>query len=271
MNSKYKNTITRSLKVLILLYGLIGIILFYTQDYFLLHPTVIERNIPYTFAVPFKEIDLPINSTDTINMVQFFSTLPITKGVVLYFHGNTGNINRYAKYAANFTSKGYEVWMEDYPGFGKSIGVINEKKLYQQAEQVYLLAAATFSPDSIIVYGKSLGTGIAAYVAATKKCQQIILETPYYNIPSLFNSFAPIYPVNNMANYKLPTFQFLQKVQQPITIFHGTADGVISYSNASKLLAVLKPTDKFITIPNGTHHNINSFALYQHIVDSLIK
>jgi alpha-beta hydrolase superfamily lysophospholipase len=271
MNNSYKKIVVRIIKIMVLLYGLIGCMLFYAQDYFLFHPTVIERNIPYTFTVPFTEVDLPINNTDTINMVKFLSTIAVTKGVVLYFHGNKGNINRYAKYAANFTSKGYQVWMEDYPGFGKSIGTLNEKKLYQQAAQVYLLAAASFNPDSIIVYGKSFGTGIAAYVASTNKCQQLILETPYYSIPTLFKTFAPMYPTNNMANYKIPTYQYLQKIQQPITIFHGTADGVISYSNAAKLKDVLKPSDKFITIPQGTHHNINTFALYHTILDSLIR
>jgi alpha-beta hydrolase superfamily lysophospholipase len=69
--------------------------------------------------------------------------------VVIYFHGNKENINRYAKFATNFTKQGYEVWMEDYPGFGKSVGNRNEKVLYQQAEQVYKLAASKYKKDSI--------------------------------------------------------------------------------------------------------------------------
>ena len=74
-----------------------------------------------------------------------------------------------------------------------------------------------------------------------------------------------------MANYKIPTNEFLQEVKVPITIFHGTDDGVIPFRCASKLKAVLKPADRFITIKEGTHHNLNDFPLFQQTLDSLLK
>jgi hypothetical protein len=271
MNSKRKKILFRWLKVIALLYATIGIALFYLQDYILFHPDKIERNIAWKFDVPFEEIDLPYNKTDTINMVKFFPSDSVRKGVVLYFHGNKENIGRYAKYAANFTKQGYEVWMEDYPGFGKSVGIRNEKLLYKEAEQVYKMAAAKYQHDSIIIYGKSFGTGIAAFVAATNDARQLILETPYYSIPALFSAYAPIYPAERMSNYKIPTNEYLSTIKYPIAIFHGTDDGVIPYRCAKKLKEVLKPTDEFITIQDGTHHNLNDFAVFHQKLDSLLK
>jgi alpha-beta hydrolase superfamily lysophospholipase len=267
MNKK----LLRWIKVIVLIYCVIGIALFYLQDYFLFHPTPLERSYQYKFDTPFAEVDIPFNETDTLNMVQFFPTDSVRKGVVLYFHGNRGNINRYAKFAVNFTKQGYEVWMEDYPGFGKTVSVRNEKILYQQAEQVYRMAASKYKKDSIIIYGKSFGTGIAAYVASVYNCKELILETPYYSIPSLFSCYAFIYPTSRMANYKIPTNEFLQEVKAPIAIFHGTDDGVIPYRCAAKLKSVLKPTDQFITIEDGSHHNLNDFPLYHQKLDSLLK
>ena len=257
--------------VIVLLYSVIGLALFYLQDFILFHPTVIERNIAWKFDGPFEEMDLPINVTDTINLVKFFPKDSLRKGVVLYFHGNKENISRYAKFAANFTKHGYEVWMEDYPGFGKSVGIRNEKNLYCQAEQLYKLALSKYQLDSIIIYGKSFGTGIAAYLAAVKNAKQLILETPYYSIPALFDTYAPIYPNSRMATYKIPSNEYLQEVKYPIIIFHGTDDGVIRYSCAAKLKAVLKPTDQFITIEGGTHHNLNDFPLFHQKLDSLLE
>ncbi len=271
MTSNRKRILFRWVKIIVLLYALIGIILFYVQDYILFHPTTIERNIPYKFNMPFEEADLAVNETDTINLVKFFPNDSVRKGVVLYFHGNKGNINRYAKFAANFTNNGYEVWMEDYPGFGKSVGERNEKILYKEAEQVYKLASSRYGKDSIVIYGKSFGTGIAAYVAAVLGCKQLILETPYYSIPALFDSYAPIYPNSRMAKYKIPTNEYLQDIKKPITIFHGTDDGVIRYSCAAKLKEVLKPTDQFITIEKGTHQNLNEFPLFHKVLDSLLR
>ena len=266
MNKK----LLRWIKVIVLLYCVIGIALFYLQDYFLFHPTALPRNYQYSFDMPFREVDIPFNKTDTVNLVQFFPKDSARKGVVLYFHGNRENIKRYAKFVSNFTKHGYEVWMPDYPGFGKTVSDRNEKTLYRQAVQVYLLAAAKYHPDSIVIYGKSFGTGIASYLASVKNCRQLILETPYYSIPDLFGCYAFIYPTSRMSNYKIPTNEFLADVKVPITIFHGTGDWVIPYRCATKLKTVLKPTDQFITIEKGSHHDLDKFTLYHQKLDSLL-
>ena len=254
-----------------LLYAVIGIALYYLQEVFLFHPEKLAREYVYHFDEPFKEINIPFNEEDTVNMVQFFPKDSVRRGVVLYFHGNKQNIERYAKFVTDFTKNGYEVWMEDYPGFGKSTGKRTEKKIYQQALEIQKMAAAQFGKDSIILYGKSFGTGVAAYVASQTNCKRLILETPYYSIPALFGCYAPVYPTQRMSTYKIPTNEYLQEVNYPITIFHGTDDGVIPYRCAAKLKAVLKPTDEFVTIEDGTHHNLATFDLYKTKLDSLLK
>lgn len=265
-----RKKIFRWLKVIVLLYSLIGITLFYLQERFLFHPEKFSNAYVYHFAVPFEEVNIPFNNTDTINMIKFFPADSVRRGVVVYYHGNKENIERYAKFAANFTKHGYEVWMEDYPGFGKSTGERTEKKLYEQALQVRKMAASKYDSDSIIIYGKSLGTGIASYVASETNNKRLILETPYYSIPSLFSCYAPIYPTGKMSNYKIPTNEFLADVKYPINIFHGTDDGVIPYRNAKRLKTVIKSTDEFVTIDKGTHHNLNDFDLFRKKLDSLL-
>lgn len=267
-----RKKILRWLKIIVLLYCLIGIALYYFQNHILFHPTVLARDYKYSFEFPFEEVDIPFNKTDTMNMVKFFPAGSVKRrGVVLYFHGNRGNVNRYRRFVPGFTAHGYEVWMADYPGYGKSVGERNEKVLYQQALQVYKLAQTIYGKDSIIVYGKSFGTGIAAYIASVEDCNQLILETPYYSIPDLFDCYAFIYPTGRMTEYKIPTYEYLREVSAPVTIFHGTSDGVIPYRCAVKLKEELKPGDQFITIENGTHRNLNSFPLFRAKLDSLLR
>jgi len=266
-----KKIILRWLKIIIIIYSSIGIALYYLQEQFLFHPRKLSGTHVFGFNVPFEEINIPFNGTDTLSMVKFFPLDSVRKGVVLYFHGNRENIGRYAKFAGHFTKQGYEVWMEDYPGFGKSTGERTEKKMYEQGLQVQKMAAAKYGKDSIILYGKSFGTGIASYVASGSNNQRLILETPYYSIPSLFSSYAPIYPTGKMSNYQIPVYLFLQDVHYPVTIFHGTDDGVIPYRNAAKLKKYLKPADEFITIENGTHHNLADFDGYRKKLDSLLN
>ncbi|UEG50287.1 alpha/beta hydrolase [Ferruginibacter lapsinanis] len=271
MDNSLKAKFFRWIKIMIIIYCGVGIALYSLQDYFLFHPEALSRDYKYQFDAPFEEVDIAFSKTDTINLVKFFPKDSLRKGVVLYYHGNKENINRYAKYADNFTKHGYEVWMEDYPGFGKSVGERNEKKIYEEAKVVYELAASKYKADSIIIFGKSFGTGVSAYVASEKKCKRLILETPYYSIPALFASYAPIYPTTRMSKYRIPTYQYLKEVQVPITVFHGTNDGVIPYRNAARLKTVLKSSDEFITIEKGTHHNLNDFPLFHQKLDSLLN
>ena len=266
-----KKKILRWTKIFVLFYCIVGIALYYLQDYFLFHPTVLPRNYQYHFNVPFSEVEIPFNKTDTLNMVKFTPVDSVRKGVVIYFHGNRENINRFAKFSTNFTKLGYEVWMADYPGYGKSVGNRTEKILYQQSIQLYKMAASKYAKDSIVIYGKSFGTGIAAYLAAEYDCKQLILETPYYSIPDLLGAYTLIYPIQRMSKYKIPTYQYLEDIKVPITIFHGTDDWVIPYSCAEKLKEVLKTTDQFVTIEKGSHNDLNDFPLYHQKLDSLLK
>lgn len=266
-----KRKIFRWVKVFVLIYSIVGIAFYYLQDYIFIRPVVLERNYVYDFPDPHREINIPYNKETSLNIIQFNAHDSIPKGVVLYFHGNKKNISWYAKYARNFTNKNYEVWMMDYPGFGKSTGQFTEQRLYDYALQLYKLARATYKPANIIIYGKSMGTGIAAQLASIRDCKYLILETPYYSMTSLASHYMPIYPISRMIHYHLPTNEFLEKVTAPIIIFHGTDDGIVPYSNAQKLKTVLKPADEFVTIEDGGHTNLNDFPVFHQKLDSLLS
>jgi pimeloyl-ACP methyl ester carboxylesterase len=270
---KQKNSyIIRWIKVLLLLYGVIGIALFYLQDSLLFHPIPVDRQMKYRFSQPYTEVNIPYDMQTNLNIVRFRPIAGlIPKGVVLYFHGNRNNVSWYASYATNFTSKGYELWMMDYPGFGKSTGRLTEQNLYTYALVLYKLARTQYKPAQIIIYGKSLGTGIAAELAAVRDCKRLILECPYFSMVSVAKHYLPIYPVGAMLHFKFPTNEYLPEVTAPLAIFHGTRDGLIPYSNAERLKPLLKPGDEFITIQGGSHNDLNEFLLFHQKLDSLLS
>ncbi len=259
------------IKLILVIYAIIGIALYLLQDLLLFHPVVVQKDSTYHFSQPYKELFIPIEEETNINIIQFPVVDSTSKGVVLYFHGNRTNISRYEPFAKNFTKNNYAVWMIDYPGFGKSTGKMSEELLYQQALQLYKLARVNYQPNSIIIYGKSIGTGIASQLASIRDCKRLILETPYYSLVSLVNTILWMYPVKRMIHYQLPTYEYISKVTAPIIIFHGTDDGVIPLSNANKLKSKLKPLDEFIVIENGKHNNLNSFPIMQQKLDSLLN
>ena len=269
MSSRHKK-IWKWVKIILVIYVLGGIALYFLQDYILFRPVSLKREHTYNFPEIHKDINIPINENSNLNIVQFLSTDTITRGVVLYFHGNKKNISWYAKYSPYFTKHGYEVWMIDYPGFGKSTGKFTEQNLYDWADQLYKFAISKFNTNNIIVYGKSMGTGIAAHLASVQACKKLILETPYYNFPSVLKQYFPFYPVDLMIHYEIPTHRYLQNVAAPVAIFHGTDDGVIRYKNAERLKKFLKPGDEFITVKGGNHNDLLNFKETVDKLDSLL-
>lgn len=270
MKINYKK-VWKWLKIIAIIYILGGIALYFLQDYILFHPVTLKRDHKYDFPEKNKEINIPITENSNLNIVQFFSTDTVTKGVVLYFHGNKKNISWYAKYSPYFTKYGYEVWLIDYPGFGKSTGKLTEQTLYDWANYMYNFARTRFSADSIIIYGKSMGTGIATHLASLQPCKKLILETPYYDYPSVIKHYLPIYPIEWMIHYKIPTHDYLEKVIAPITIFQGTDDRLVTYNNAKRLKPFLKAVDEFVTIEGGSHNDLYNFKETIEKLDSLLR
>lgn len=268
-----KTTVKKIRKWLIIaiaLYVAIGAGLYFLQEKFLFHPQKLSPEHIYNFQVPFKEINLAINNEKNLSIIQFTVPDSVCKGVVLYFHGNRKNIERYAPSAVNFTRNKYEVWMIDYPGFGKSTGKRTEQILYADAATLYKMARARFSKDSIIIYGKSIGTGIASQLASVKDCKRLILETPYYSIETMMSHYAFIYPISLMTNYHFPNDKYFKKIEVPVTLFHGTKDEIIPYSQSVKLVKE-NALANLITIEKGKHNTLNDSPLFHQQLDSLLQ
>ena len=270
MNKINLKKIWKWFKIIALVYIMIGVALYFLQDKFIFHPRKLAADYKYHFDIPFRQIDLPVTAKKNVSIVQFTVPDSIRKGIVLYFHGNRHNINRYANYAVNFTRNGYEVWMMDYPGYGKSTGKRSEKILYEDGLTFYKMAISKVSAEHIIIYGKSLGTGIAAQLASVRDCKKLILETPYYSMDALAKHYFFIYPVMPMTKYTLPTYQHFEYINAPVSIFHGTRDEVIPFKQA-KWLVAKKPGTELITIEKGKHNNLTDFPLFHQKLDSLLK
>lgn len=179
------------------------------------------------------------------------------------------NMEHYRQYPAFFIRNGYECWMLDYPGFGKTTGKRSESLIYSQALEFYSLARKELPADSLVIYGKSIGTGIAAYVASGEACRQLILETPYYSIDALARHYFPIYPVMPMTKYSFPTTTYLHAIKAPITLIHGTKDEIIPYRQAV-LLKAENPPALLLTIEGGRHNDLANFPEFGKAIDSLL-
>ncbi len=247
--------------VLLGIYIMLGSLLYFLQEKMLFLPTVLEQDFTFEFTYPFEELFFKMNDGAVINAIHFKTENP--KGVILYFHGNAGDLSRWGNIAEYFVALSYDVLIMDYRTYGKSTGILSEQAFYDDAQYCYTYLKARYAENEITLYGRSLGTGIASYLASNNTPKQLILETPYYSIVDVAISRFPIFPVEKLMRYEFPSFQFIKKVTCPIYMFHGTEDEVISMQSAKKLFhEAPKTLRSFVKIDGAGHNNLVDFELY---------
>ena len=262
----------------ILKYALIFYVLLVTlatifQEKILFRNTQMDMNYQYQFKSNFEEIWFTPEADVKLNALYFKTDSTKRKGLILYFHGNADDLRRWGKYAEDFTKNGYDILMMDYRQFGKSTGEMSEKAFHADARYIYEWAKKRFPENEIIIYGRSLGTGIATRLASETNPKMLLLETPYYSLIDVGMSYLPIIPYDYLLRYKMRTDLFIKQVRCKIHLFHGTKDEIVPYQSSLKLAALLnkKPFEIVTTIPNGKHKNLGEFREYQVALDSILS
>lgn len=273
MSDTHQNRLKQKLKttglVLLSIYIMVCSLLYVLQEKMLFLPTVLEQDYVYEFEKPFEELFLTMNDGAIINAVHFKSGSP--KGVILYFHGNSGDLSRWGSITEYFVDLDYDVLIMDYRTYGKSTGALSEQAFYDDAQYCYDYLKKRYPENEITLYGRSLGTGMATYLASKNNPKQLILETPYYSISDVAASRFPIFPVEKLLKYRFPSFQFVERVTYPITIFHGTEDMVVPLESAKKLFEVSpKTSSSFIIIEGGSHYDLINYESYRSKIKEIL-
>jgi len=230
------------------------------QERLIFHPDIFSHKYKYTFNIPFKERNFKTEDGNTLNALYF--KVENAKGVVYYHHGNAGSLASWGERAIDFTSKGYDVLMYDYRSYGKSTGKIkNEKMLFADALLIYKELLYDYKERDIVVYGTSLGTGIASYIAYNNNPRNLLLETPYYNFYDVAKFHYPYLPNSILLQYQFKTDKYLPHIKGKVYLFHGTEDETVPY-NSSERLAKLSDNITLFTIKDGSHNNLNTFEDY---------
>lgn len=270
MNLKFR-WLRKALYVIIGLWFLMLPIIFFAQRFIVFQPKPLAYDYKYEFNLPHQELFLPVSGGDTINALMIKCRQQPSRGVILYFHGNADNLARWGKYHEDLTSRGYDFFVIDYRGYGKSTGQPNEEKMYEDARLCYDYLHQSYDGQQIIIYGRSLGSGIAAELASRVPSRMVILETPYNNINCAIAKHILLNRLPYNLNYNFNTEQYIPKISAPIYVFHGTRDWVIPYACAKKIKPLLTSKDKFVTIIGGGHRNLNEFSEFGNSLDEMLR
>jgi pimeloyl-ACP methyl ester carboxylesterase len=264
-----KKLILNTLKIITILYVAICVLLYLFQEKLIFYPNKLTKDYIFYYPQPFEELHIKTKDNAVLSALLFKAIG--NKGVIFYLHGNAGSLESWGDAAKTYTAIGYDVFMLDYRGYGKSDAVISsEQQLYNDVQTAYDTVKARYSEDKIVVLGYSIGTGAAAKTASTNHPRLLILQAPYYSLTDMMRHTYPIIPTF-ILKYKFPIDAYLPKCTMPIVIFHGDNDEVIYYNSSVKLKQLMKPADTLITLHGQGHNGITENEDYKKALVQILQ
>jgi pimeloyl-ACP methyl ester carboxylesterase len=231
--------------------------LYAMQEPLLFHPDKLppdhQFNIPDTV-----EVMVPV---DGAVLSALHLRLPNPKGVVFFLHGNAGSLQSWFTNTEFYRRANYDLFMIDYRGFGKSTGSIDsEAQLEADVRKAWDAVAPLYAGRKIVIYGRSVGTGLAAKLASEVDATMLVLVSPYISMTELAHSYYPFVP-GALVRYPLRTDLLLPQIKMPVLLIHGSEDELIPFSH-SLILKSLAPQAELIRIEGAHHNDIHQYPAF---------
>jgi fermentation-respiration switch protein FrsA (DUF1100 family) len=240
--------------VLVIAYAVLGLTLFFMQSAFLYRPLREIVNTPEDIGIEFENVTL--ETADGVKLNAWYIPAKEAKMTMLFCHGNGGNIMHRLDSINLFNKLGLNCLIFDYRGYGQSEGKPTEQGTYTDAMSAYkwLTQTKNISPDEIIVFGRSLGGSVAAYIAERMKVRALVLESCFTSYVDVGKKFYPYMPVRWFARFKYDTIDSLKNVKCPVMVIHSRSDEMVPFEFGLGLYDVAPEPKEFVEIA-GNHND----------------
>ena len=218
-------------------------------------PSPGEDETPAAVAIPFQAVSLRTQDGETLRAWYLPHDHP--RALVLYFHGNGGNLSIWMPMLAGLHRQGYAVAAIDYRGYGLSTGSPTEQGLYRDVEAALEWASGLRRAGvPLVFWGRSLGTTMAAYAATKARPDGLILESGFPDMHAVIRDSPVLRALSVFASYRLPTAEYAARAGVPVLVMHGDADTVIAFRNGRDLFDALPQPKRFEIIRGGDHNDL---------------
>jgi fermentation-respiration switch protein FrsA (DUF1100 family) len=251
---KFKKVFLYLISALVFFYFLICTYIYIVQRNILYRPEVIRP--PLVEKLNTKVQEIQILSTDNISLKSWFYKNNQNKYTVLFLHGNNGNLETRIYKINEFKNLNLNYLIISWRGFNGNSGKPTEQGLYDDARNaVKWLEKNNIPKNRIILYGESLGTGVAAELAQNEKFAAVVLESPYTSIVEVAKIRYPYLPVDLLLKDKFLTIEKMKNISAPVFVIHGILDGMIPVYMGKKVLDEVK-SKKYGYFPELNRHMI---------------
>jgi len=261
----------------ILLTPVIGLLLlnawlYLQQPRMLFYPYADLEVTPASWNLAYEDVD--ITTTDKLKLHGWFLPVKGAKHVVLFFHGNAGNISHRGESLEIFNRLGLNVLIVDYRGYGKSEGSASEQGFYRDAKAAweYLIEKKGFQANDIIVFGRSLGGAVATQLASQVQPRGLIIESTFSSVKDMARIMMPLISRLVYLRYEFDTETLISKVKVPLLLMHSPDDDVIPYSLGVKIFEAAN-SPKYSYELSGSHNNgfVKSQPEYEQAIETFLN
>jgi len=246
--------------------------LYLFQEKLIFRSTALPHDHAFVFESDFEEIFLKAQDGALLNGIHFKQSNP--KGVILYCHGNAGDLNDWGLWAEELSNRyQYDVVVWDYRGYGKSTGKRRQKPMLDDGFLFYEYCENYFAADEITLFGRSLGGFFATHLARYRNPQKLVLESTPMSILEVAQKEYPFLPSKYLLKFKFQNDRNIAEIGIPTYIIHGTADGLIPFDNGERLFKLSKAEiKKFYPVKGASHNDLTNFeSTYFGALDEIFK
>lgn len=247
-------TVGGFLAVAALVYASLVALMYFGQSRLLYFPVAPHAATPDLYGLPWEEVWL--RTEDGLRLHAWYLPAPHEHApVLLFFHGNAGNISHRLDSLRLFHELGLAILIPDYRGYGRSEGRPSEHGTHLDARAAWRhLREEMGTPASrIVLFGRSLGAAVAARLATEQHPGAVILESAFTSVPDLGADLYPWLPVRRLARFRYDTLGLMGTIAAPVLILHSQDDEIVPYSHGQRLFAAAGEPRAFISMRGG--HN----------------
>ncbi len=196
-----------------------------------------------------------IETEDGIRLHAWWKPPRPGRAIVLYFHGNGGNLLNRSERARMLTEDGRGLLLVSYRGYSGAAGTPSEEGLRRDAQAAYLFLAS-YDQARIVLYGESLGSGVAVRLASENRVGGVILDAPFTSVPDVARRFFWFLPVDLLARDRYRSIDRIASIDAPLLILHGEADGLIPVALGEKLFDAAREPKRFVRLAGVDHVSV---------------
>jgi fermentation-respiration switch protein FrsA (DUF1100 family) len=174
---------------------------------------------------------------------------------VLYFHGNGGSLRLRADRFRRLIADGTGLLALSYRGYGGSTGRPSERGMISDAAALYDCAVARYTPEQLVLWGESLGSGVAVALAAERPVGRVLLEAPFTSAVEIGAAAYPFLPVRLLMHDPFRSDERIARVTAPVLVMHGERDTVVPIAYGERLYALIGAPKRFVRIANAGHND----------------